>query len=541
MRLTTTLLLLFVLALPASAQYNTDWQRSLAASNLPSWFGASTERGLAYGTVGVNERLYVASRNGSTNVQILDASTGADVGTLDVTGIAGGLYPINDIEVSDDGVIMACNMTLNASADTNEFRCYTWTTEADAPTPVITYAAGAADRLGDKITLTGSCATNTATLWAASGNSTTVYKFGTTTNCASFDAPTTVTVDASMGSTPDVTPDFSGAGGFYGTGNGSNVNVYSAAGTTDGTLSTAIVGTASTALTTFTSGGRNYVGIFNFGAKNGLIVDATDGLATATSYGSTPTLGASGSPSTGGTGDVAVRDNGDGTFTLFVLATNNGLGAYTTNEGPLPVEMVSFDAVSNGTTARLTWTTASETNNVGFEVEQRVGGVFTSLGFIAGKGTTLEQNTYTFAAENLTPGRHVFRLVQRDFDGSTWASDEISVEIASEAPFALSAVRPNPASGVASVGLYVSAPQQVRVDLFDATGRLVQSLHRGLLEEGTATFHGRRLGAAIGPLPAARHGRENRPDAPDDGRSLTRLRFAQKPPAVDAAGGFFRV
>ncbi|MEM6337787.1 MAG: hypothetical protein AAF752_14545, partial [Bacteroidota bacterium] len=36
----------------------------------------------------------------------------------------------------------------------------------------------------------------------------------------------------------------------------------------------------------------------------------------------------------------------------------------------LPVELTSFDAVLAGSTARLSWSTATETDNTGFEVQR---------------------------------------------------------------------------------------------------------------------------------------------------------------------------
>ncbi|MBS4035762.1 MAG: right-handed parallel beta-helix repeat-containing protein, partial [Ignavibacterium sp.] len=60
------------------------WERSVAQANLPTWFGADTERGLAYGftsdgTEASNHRVYVVSRNAGLNVRILNAENGTDV------------------------------------------------------------------------------------------------------------------------------------------------------------------------------------------------------------------------------------------------------------------------------------------------------------------------------------------------------------------------------------------------------------------------------------------------------------------------------
>ncbi|MGC8596107.1 MAG: T9SS type A sorting domain-containing protein, partial [Candidatus Kryptoniota bacterium] len=57
------------------------------------------------------------------------------------------------------------------------------------------------------------------------------------------------------------------------------------------------------------------------------IVDVTNGIDKGDSVGVTPVLGTT--LNANGTGDIALKDNGNGTVTIFVLATNNGLGAFT--------------------------------------------------------------------------------------------------------------------------------------------------------------------------------------------------------------------
>src|SRR5689334_25436092 len=62
---------------------------------------ANLERGLAYG----NGHLYLVSRNGGSNVRILDPSTGSDLGGLNVSGISGGTFAVNCVAVGGDGAM----------------------------------------------------------------------------------------------------------------------------------------------------------------------------------------------------------------------------------------------------------------------------------------------------------------------------------------------------------------------------------------------------------------------------------------------------
>ena len=55
------------------------------------------------------------------------------------------------------------------------------------------------------------------------------------------------------------------------------------------------------------------------------------------------------------------------------IGTGGGLAVY--NEGGVvPVELTSFTATANGKEVTLNWSTATELNNQGFEVQRKFGG-----------------------------------------------------------------------------------------------------------------------------------------------------------------------
>ncbi len=149
----------------------------------------------------------------------------------------------------------------------------------------------------------------------------------------------------------------------------------------------------------------------------------------------------------------------------------------------LPVELTAFSAVSDGAEVLLRWETASETNNAGFEVHRHTGADWQALEFVPGHGTTLERTRYQFQAAGLAAGTHRFRLKQIDFDGTVAysAEVEVSVDLAS-APYAVTPVAPSPFAAQASLRFTVARAQPVRADLFDATGRHVQTLFAGFAE-----------------------------------------------------------
>jgi hypothetical protein len=87
---------------------------------------------------------------------------------------------------------------------------------------------------------------------------------------------------------------------------------------------------------------------------------------------------------------------------------------------------------------QLNWTTATETNNSGFEILRgvypansgtQIDNEWEVIGFASGFGTTTEPKTYSFIDENVSTGIYKYRLKQTDFDGSFEYSKVVEVEV----------------------------------------------------------------------------------------------------------------
>jgi len=145
----------------------------------------------------------------------------------------------------------------------------------------------------------------------------------------------------------------------------------------------------------------------------------------------------------------------------------------------IPVELGVFAATADGRSVLLRWTTLSETNNRGFDIEHRADGKFQTVGFVEGQHTTTESTTYRFAIDDLAPGTHTFRLRQIDVDGDVEYSPEVTARIDLDEALTLELSGQNPVRTQSSVTYGVETAEPLVIDLFDVLGRRVRTLYRG--------------------------------------------------------------
>ncbi|MFN0174930.1 MAG: choice-of-anchor B family protein [Saprospiraceae bacterium] len=169
--------------------------------------------------------------------------------------------------------------------------------------------------------------------------------------------------------------------------------------------------------------------------------------------------------------DVEVSKTGYQTWTGSVSLTN---GVLTVLDVALltaqAVEMLRFDAVLNDDDVHLSWATALERDNAGFEVQHSFGttGNWQPLGFVSGKGDVDVLSEYQFEIQNLQPGKHFFRLRQIDFDGKANYTDVKTIQIR-DLTFQAD-IFPNATSDRCTLHLFSEKPMDVTVEILDVTG-----------------------------------------------------------------------
>lgn len=163
-----------------------------------------------------------------------------------------------------------------------------------------------------------------------------------------------------------------------------------------------------------------------------------------------------------------------------------------------PVELAAFTAqVMPSRQVLLQWTTESETNNLGFQVQRRSGDqqIWQPVKFIPGFGTTTEQHQYVFTDTPITAGQWFYRLKQNDADGVSEFSDEISVLLSAPKVFELAQNYPNPFNPSTTLTFQIPDNTAGRMTLmiYDMLGRQVRALVNAEAAAGyyTLTWDGR--------------------------------------------------
>lgn len=179
-------------------------------------------------------------------------------------------------------------------------------------------------------------------------------------------------------------------------------------------------------------------------------------------------------------GDVLFYQSGSSLVPTQMAAdyTSGTASITTTDLISLPVTILNFSGYKNGTKNVLRWTTASESNCLGFQVQRSIDGVnYSSIGFVNSKasgGNSSSNITYTFDDNSPVGKKQYYRLLQQDMDGGSKLSNTVVISGGKPTTLAIGGLFPNPAK--TQVSVIIDAPERDNVTLMilDINGKTLK-------------------------------------------------------------------
>jgi len=162
--------------------------------------------------------------------------------------------------------------------------------------------------------------------------------------------------------------------------------------------------------------------------------------------------------------------------TLSLTAGTSAAWALALGATPLPVTCRGLLVTSGPGSVLLAWSTESELDNLGFDVQRRqTSNEWLSLGFVPGAGTSSRPHAYTFQDHTCPAEGSLYRLIQRDRQGNSQQACDLvygrpESELEELADAAL--LWPNPIASQFWVSAPGVQPPSGEWRLFDGQGRV---------------------------------------------------------------------
>ena len=167
----------------------------------------------------------------------------------------------------------------------------------------------------------------------------------------------------------------------------------------------------------------------------------------------------------------------------------------------LPVELTSFSASVAKGAVNLSWKTATEVNNMGFNVERSANkSDWTKIAFVQGNQTSTSTIVYSYVDKSVSQsGKYYYRLKQIDNDGTFKYSSIAEVDVNSPSVFSLNQNYPNPFNPSTIISYSLPQASNVKLIVYNAIGQPVRVLENGFKNSGTynVTFNASELSSGI--------------------------------------------
>ena len=186
--------------------------------------------------------------------------------------------------------------------------------------------------------------------------------------------------------------------------------------------------------------------------------------------------------------------------TVVISDINTGLYVFDFLGDNTPVELTSFSYKLIDDNVLLNWSTATETNNQGFQVERsKDKSKWSTIGFIKGSGNSTTTKKYEFLDKSPSIGLSYYRLVQKDFDGKQKIYSPLEINYLGPLEYSLKQNYPNPFNPSTNIEFTMPKDDHVNLSIYNMLGQKVYELINENMQGGKhkVSFTGDNLPSGI--------------------------------------------